>query len=79
MGPDGGPAQSGLIPTLEESIDNKVWLVGTADKVAEQISWYSDYLGGVENLVLFPAMPGDKYSKVEEQLHRLSEDVLPKI
>ena len=79
MGPDGGPAQSGLIPTLQESMENKVWLVGTADEVAEQISWYRDHLGGVENLVLFPAMPGDKYSKVDEQLHRLSEDVLPQI
>ena len=58
MGANGGPAQSGLIPTLEESIENKVWLVGTADEVAEQIRWYCNHLGGVENLVLFPAMPG---------------------
>tara|TARA_X000000368_G_scaffold108537_1_gene84345 strand:- start:3885 stop:5036 length:1152 start_codon:yes stop_codon:yes gene_type:complete len=79
MGPDGGPAQSGLIPTLEESMENKVWLVGNADDVAEQIQWYCDYLGGVENLVLFPAMPGDRYSKVEEQLHRLAEDVMPQL
>ena len=77
MGADGGPAEAGLIPSLEESLDNKVWLVGTADEVAEQIRWYDEYLGGVENLVLFPAMPGDPYSKVEEQLHRLSEGVLP--
>ena len=79
MGPDGRPAQSGLIPTLEESMENKVWLVGDADDVAEQIQWYCDYLGGVENLVLFPAMPGDRYSKVEEQLHRLAEDVMPQL
>lgn len=77
MGPDGGPAEAGLIPTLEESLDNKVWLVGTADEVAEQIRWYDEYLGGVEDLILFPAMPGDSYSKVDEQLHRLAEGVLP--
>jgi len=34
---------TGLIPTLEESIDNKVWLIGTPDDVAEQIAWYRDH------------------------------------
>ncbi len=77
MGPDGKPAPAGLIPTLEESMEQKIWIVGTADEVAEQITWYADQLGGVENLLLFPAMPGDPYGKVEEQLGRLSEGVLP--
>ncbi len=77
MGEGGGPAEAGLIPTMDESLDNKVWLVGTADEVAEQIKWYDEYLGGVENLVLFPAMPGDPYGHVEEQLHRLAEGVVP--
>jgi alkanesulfonate monooxygenase SsuD/methylene tetrahydromethanopterin reductase-like flavin-dependent oxidoreductase (luciferase family) len=79
MGPDGGPAAAGLIPTLEESLENKVWLIGTADDVAEQIDWYRDELCGIDQLVLFPAMPGDRYEKVEEQLHRLAGDVLPKL
>jgi len=79
MGPDGGPAPAGLIPTFEESIENKVWLVGTADQVAEGLNWYHEYLGGVENLTLFPAMPGDSYSQVAEQLHRLAEGVLPQL
>ena len=57
MGADGKPAAPGLIPTLEESIDQKTWVVGTAEEVAETISWYNDELG-VENLMLFPAMPG---------------------
>ena len=77
MGPDGGPAQAGLIPTLEESLDNKVWLVGTAEQVAEGIDWYRNHLGGLEDLVLFPAMLGDSYEKVDDQLHRLAEGVLP--
>lgn len=79
MGEGGKPAAPGLIPTLEESIENKVWLVGTADEVAEQLAWYREFLGGVENLTLFPAMLGDPYDKVEEQLHRLAEDVLPQL
>ena len=77
MGPDGKPSPSGLIPSLEESIDQKIWLVGTPDDVGEQIQWYRDLLG-VENLLLFPMMPGDTYSSGEEQIRRLAEDVLPK-
>ncbi len=78
MGPDGGPAQPGLIPTLEESIENRTWLVGTADDVAEQLNTYKNDLG-MENLVLFPNMPGDAYSKTEEQVTRIAEEVLPQL
>ena len=79
MGPDGGPAEAGLIPTLEESLENKVWLIGTADDVAEGIDWYRQQLGGLENLVLFPAGLGDSYDKIADQLHRIAEGVLPQL
>jgi alkanesulfonate monooxygenase SsuD/methylene tetrahydromethanopterin reductase-like flavin-dependent oxidoreductase (luciferase family) len=78
MGPDGKPSAPGLIPTLEESLEQKTWIVGSADEVAEQIAWYDEQLG-LENLMLFPAMPGDPYGKVEEQLERLAADVLPQL
>ena len=76
MGPDGKPAPPGLIPTLEQSIDQKMCLVGRAEDVAETINWYDEQIG-LENLLLFPAMPGDPYEEVEEQLHRIAEEVLP--
>ena len=76
MGPDGKPAKPGLIPTLEESIDQKTWVVGSPEQVAEAISWRDEQIG-LENLLLFPAMPGDPYHKIEEQLHRIAEEVLP--
>jgi len=76
MGPDGKPQVLGYIPTLEESMEQKIWLVGTADDVGEQIEWYQELLG-LENLLLFPMMPGDSYPVAEEQLHRLAADVLP--
>ena len=76
MGPDGKPAKPGLIPTLEESIDQKTWVVGSPEQVAEAISWRDEQIG-LENLLLFPAMPGDPYNKIEEQLHRIAEEVLP--
>jgi alkanesulfonate monooxygenase SsuD/methylene tetrahydromethanopterin reductase-like flavin-dependent oxidoreductase (luciferase family) len=78
QGADGKPAPPGLIPTLEESMDQRIWVVGSAEEVAEQIAWYDELLG-LEDLLLFPAMPGDPYAKVEEQLQRLAEDVLPRL
>ena len=79
MGDDGKPSPPGLIPTLEDSMDRqRTWAVGTAEDVAETIGMYKDELG-LENLIIFPAMPGDSYDKVDDQLHRLAEDVMPKV
>ena len=66
----------GTGPTLEETLDQKIFAVGTAEDVAEQITWYDEQIG-LENLLLFPGMPGDAYEEVEEQLGRLASDVLP--
>ena len=38
MGADGKPAAPGLIPTLDESIENKTILVGTPEQVAEGVA-----------------------------------------
>jgi alkanesulfonate monooxygenase SsuD/methylene tetrahydromethanopterin reductase-like flavin-dependent oxidoreductase (luciferase family) len=79
MGADGKPAPAGSIPTLEDSIENRTWLVGTADDVAEGIAAYNEELGGLENLVIFPNMLGDPYSKSEEQMQRFAEGVMPQL
>ena len=76
MGADGKPAVPGLIPTLEESLANKVWIVGTAEQVAEGIAGYRDELG-LEELTIFPHFPGDTYDQAEEQIHRFGQDVAP--
>lgn len=79
MGNDGRPSPPGLIPTLEDSMDRqRTWAVGSPDDVAEIIGIYREELD-LDQLILFPAMPGDSYDKVEEQLHRIAEDVLPKV
>jgi alkanesulfonate monooxygenase SsuD/methylene tetrahydromethanopterin reductase-like flavin-dependent oxidoreductase (luciferase family) len=79
MGDDGRPAPPGLIPTLEESIEHKTWLVGTADDVAEGLAFYAEQFGGLENLTIFPNMPGDSYAQTQEQMTRFAEEVLPKL
>ena len=76
MGPDGKPAQPGLIPTLEESIEQKTILVGTAEEVAAGIQFYRDLLG-VERLTVFPHLIGDPYAKAVEQMTSFMNDVMP--
>jgi alkanesulfonate monooxygenase SsuD/methylene tetrahydromethanopterin reductase-like flavin-dependent oxidoreductase (luciferase family) len=76
MGPDGKPAKPGLIPTLDESIENKTILLGSPEEVAEGVQFYRDLLG-VENLVIFPHLIGDPYTKANEQMERFIKEVVP--
>lgn len=75
-GPDGKPVGPGLIPTLEESIDNKTWVVGTPEDVAEQIAFYRDSIG-LDYVTLFPQFAGDSYAVANEQIHRFHDQVAP--
>ncbi len=77
MGPDGKPSPSGLIPTLEESVDQKVWIIGSAEEVAEGLAFYRDMLGGMEQLTVFPHFPGETYERAEDQMARYMEQVKP--
>ena len=76
MGEDGKPAKAGLIPTLDESIENKTILLGSPEQVAEGIQFYRDLLG-VEHLTIFPHFLGDSYKKADEQMARFIEEVVP--
>ncbi|MBI4883006.1 MAG: LLM class flavin-dependent oxidoreductase [Actinobacteria bacterium] len=76
MGADGRPAQPGLIPTLEESMEQKTFLVGTAEEVAESVQMYRDLLG-IEYLTVFPHLIGDPCAKATEQMERFMTEVVP--
>ena len=54
-------------------------MVGTADDIVAEIEFYDEQLGGLEDLVIFPNMPGDSYERTAEQLTRFAEEVLPKL
>ena len=76
MGEDGKPAKPGLIPTLDESIENKTILLGTPEDVAAEIQFYKDLLG-LEHLTIFPHLLGDSYKKADEQMARFKHEVMP--
>ncbi|MEI7548499.1 MAG: LLM class flavin-dependent oxidoreductase [Actinomycetota bacterium] len=76
MGDDGKPVQPGLIPTLEQSMEQRTILVGTAEEVAEHVQHLRELLG-VEYFTLFPHLVGDPYSKAVEQMDRFMNEVMP--
>ncbi|MDH5520094.1 MAG: LLM class flavin-dependent oxidoreductase, partial [Acidimicrobiia bacterium] len=76
MGEDGKPAAPGLIPTLEQSMEQRMYLVGTAEDVAEGITFYRELLG-CDYMILFPQFAGDPFALAEEQLERFMSEVVP--
>jgi alkanesulfonate monooxygenase SsuD/methylene tetrahydromethanopterin reductase-like flavin-dependent oxidoreductase (luciferase family) len=76
MGEDGKPVGPGLIPTLEQSVEQKVWVIGSPEEVAEEIAFYRDLLD-LQRLTIVPMMPGDTYEQAGEQMARFAEQVLP--
>lgn len=76
MGDDGKPVAPGLIPTLEQSIDQKTILVGTPEEVAEGVQYYTDLLG-MDYVTIYPHLAGDPYEKAVEQMGRFMNEVVP--
>jgi len=74
----GQPWAHGRIPTLEESIAQGAWLVGTADEVAGQIQELQRDLG-LEYVSIFPHFPGMRREDTIEQLERFASDVRPRL
>ncbi len=76
--PDGSAPPAGWVPSLEDSMAQRTWLVGTADEVAEGLAHLRDELG-LQDVTIFPSMPGESYDLAEVQLARFAEDVRPKV
>jgi len=72
----GKPWAYGRIPSLEESIAQGAWLVGTADEVGEQVAGLQRDLG-LEYLSIFPHFPGMVREQAIEQLERFAHDIMP--
>jgi alkanesulfonate monooxygenase SsuD/methylene tetrahydromethanopterin reductase-like flavin-dependent oxidoreductase (luciferase family) len=73
---DGTPTAPGLIPTLEQSVAQQTWMIGTPEEVAEGVARYRDRLQ-LADLTIFPNFPGDTYDTTELQIQRFAEEVLP--
>jgi alkanesulfonate monooxygenase SsuD/methylene tetrahydromethanopterin reductase-like flavin-dependent oxidoreductase (luciferase family) len=76
--PEGTPAPAGWVPTLEQSVAQGTWVVGTAEHVGDEILRLRDQLDATD-VTIFPSMPGDTYDRAEDQLRRFAQDVLPRL
>ena len=63
-------------PTLEESIEQGTWVVGSGPEVAEQLARLQVELG-IEYLTIFPQLPGMHRAVVIDQLERFAGEVGP--
>jgi alkanesulfonate monooxygenase SsuD/methylene tetrahydromethanopterin reductase-like flavin-dependent oxidoreductase (luciferase family) len=72
----GQPWVYGRIPSLEESLAQGAWLVGTADDVGEQLAELQRDLG-LEYLSIFPHFPGMVREQAIEQMERFARDIMP--
>jgi alkanesulfonate monooxygenase SsuD/methylene tetrahydromethanopterin reductase-like flavin-dependent oxidoreductase (luciferase family) len=63
-------------PTLEESMEQGAWVVGSGREVAETLCGLQEELG-IEYLTIFPQLPGMDRAVVLDQLERFTTDVAP--
>ena len=63
-------------PSLEESMEQGAWVVGSADEVTERLAWLQREFG-IEHLTIFPQLPGMDRAVVLDQLDRFARHVAP--
>lgn len=65
-------------PSLEESMRQRVWAVGSVDEVAETVQLYSERLG-LEHLCCFFDLPGLSRAELDRQLETFMVEVVPRL
>jgi alkanesulfonate monooxygenase SsuD/methylene tetrahydromethanopterin reductase-like flavin-dependent oxidoreductase (luciferase family) len=68
----------GRMPTLEDSIDQGAWIVGTPETVSRELIELKQALG-IEYLVLFPHFPGMVADDVARLIERFAQEVRPAV
>ncbi len=76
--PGGDKVPVGYQPSLEESIDQQIWAVGSVDDVVDTIGRYRDLLD-LQHLCIFFDFPGLTQLEIDEQLHLVVEEVFPRL
>ncbi len=76
--PDGSPVPFDFRPTIEDSIEQDMMLIGSPEECADLLGRYRDEVG-VDHVVLFFDMPGLTQEQMDEQLEMTATDVLPRI
>ena len=75
---DGGKAPFGFQPTLEDSNGQRIMAIGSIDDVVDVVGFYRE-LVGLEHLCIFFDLPGLTQAQMDEQMHLVAEEVVPKL
>lgn len=65
-------------PSIEETIAEETMAIGSVEQVADFLGRFADRLD-LQHLLLFPDFPGLTREQIDEQMHLLAEEVLPRI
>jgi hypothetical protein len=68
----------GFQPTIEDSIAQQIWAIGSVDDVVDVIGMYRERLG-LEHLCFFFDLPGLSREEIDEQFHLVASEVMPRL
>ena len=71
-------ARFDFAPSLEDVRDNGSMAIGSVEEVADTLGRWKDRLQ-LEHLALFVELPGLTRQQIDDQLHTLADEVLPRI
>jgi alkanesulfonate monooxygenase SsuD/methylene tetrahydromethanopterin reductase-like flavin-dependent oxidoreductase (luciferase family) len=75
---DGSKVPFGFQPTIEDSIAQQIWAIGSVDDVVDVIGMYRERLG-LEHLCFFFDLPGLSREEIDEQFHLVASEVMPRL
>ncbi|MEP7047937.1 MAG: hypothetical protein ABI949_14705, partial [Ilumatobacteraceae bacterium] len=76
--PDGTKVAFNHCPTVEESNDQKIQIVGSIDDAVDAIGYWRDLLD-LKHICFFLDYPGLTREDMTEQMHLVAEEVFPRL
>jgi len=65
-------------PTLDQTQASKAMLIGSVEEVADGLGEWMDVLD-LRHLMVFPELPGLTREGIDEQIHLVAEEILPRV
>jgi alkanesulfonate monooxygenase SsuD/methylene tetrahydromethanopterin reductase-like flavin-dependent oxidoreductase (luciferase family) len=76
--PDGSKVAFDYCPTIESSTENKIQIIGSIDDAVDILGFWRDLLD-LKHVCFFFDLPGLTREEIDEQMHLVMEEVLPRL
>jgi alkanesulfonate monooxygenase SsuD/methylene tetrahydromethanopterin reductase-like flavin-dependent oxidoreductase (luciferase family) len=76
--PDGSKVPFDFAPTVEESNAQKIQIIGSIDDAVDTLGFWRDLLD-LKHVCFFFDLPGLTREQMEEQMHLVAEEVIPRL